>query len=188
MPDISFFIRRIKYFIISLKYNSLRGYKVGKYFMVGKQVNISKKGFYAGDCVYIGQYSYFGPNVKIGNFCIMADQINIIGHDHEYKKVGNPIILSGRPKEDETIETIIEDDVWIGHGVTIMRGTRIGEGSIIAANSVVTKNIMPYTINAGIPAKQIGMRFKEEEMIKHKEFLLGYRMGRIKIKHDRKMI
>ena len=57
----------------------------------------------------------------------------------------------------------IEDDVWIGHAVTIIRGVTIGEGSIVGANSLVTKDIHPYSIYGGIPAKLIRKRFSSEE-------------------------
>ena len=53
---------------------------------------------------------------------------------------------------------IICNDVWIGANVTITAGTKIGEGAIIGANSIVTKDIEPYTIQAGVPATKIGIR------------------------------
>jgi chloramphenicol O-acetyltransferase type B len=100
---------------------------------------------------------------------MLSDNVNIIGHDHIFNKAGVPTILAGRP--DNEPETIIEDDVWIGHGVTIMRGVKIGEGSIVGANSVVTKDIPPYSIFAGVPAKFIRSRFTEIDQMIHKDFL-----------------
>lgn len=166
------FLRYLKYFPLRLKLKIL-GYSFGKNFVLGKEVNIKKSGFKAGDNVYIGQYSYIGPNTKLGNFCMLSDAINIIGDDHIFDKVGIPIILSGVPISKK--ETILEDDVWIGHGVTIMRGVIIGEGAIIAANSVVTKNIEAYSINAGIPSKKIKMRFDKNQINLHKYKLEQYR-------------
>lgn len=55
-------------------------------------------------------------------------------------------------------EIVIEDDVWIGGHVCILPGVRIGKGSVIAANAVVTKSVDPYTVVAGIPAKEINKR------------------------------
>ncbi len=57
--------------------------------------------------------------------------------------------------------TIIGNDVWIGQNVTIMPGVKIGDGAIIAANSTVTNNIDPYTINGGNPCHQIKKRFSD---------------------------
>lgn len=183
--DIGFMLRKLKYMVSWLRYNC-RGYDVGKYFMVGKNVNIIKNGFYAGDCVYIGQNSYIGPHVRLGNFCIFADSVNFIGSDHVYDKAGIPVILSGRPTHEP--ETVVGDDVWIGHGVSVMRGVSIGEGSIVAANSVVTKDVEPYSVVAGVPARIIRERFDEESKIRHSKFLAEYRARRIKLNHDRKPI
>ena len=169
------FLRYLKYLPLKLKLKFL-GYTFGKNFVLGKEVNIKKSGFKAGDNVYIGQYSYIGPNTEIGNFCMLSDYINIIGEDHIFDKVGTPIILSGVPMSIK--KTIIEDDVWLGHGVTIMKGLKIGEGSIIAANSVVTKDIEPYSINAGVPTKQIKMRFDSDSIKIHKKNLKEYRKSK----------
>ena len=61
----------------------------------------------------------------------------------------------------------IENDVWIGARVTILKGVNVGEGAVIGAASVVTKNILPYTINVGSPAKPIKTRFKKTQMMQH---------------------
>ena len=66
-------------------------------------------------------------------------------------------------------DTVIGNDVWIGQNVTIMPGVKVGDGAIIAANSTVVKNIEPYTIYGGNPAKFIKKRFSDEKV----EFLLN---------------
>lgn len=154
------FLRNVKYEVLRLKFKLL-GYEVGKHFVVGKKSYVEKKGFKAGHNVYIGPYSYIGPNTEIGDFGMLSDHIHIIGDDHVFEKVGTPIILAGRPIDQP--KTVIESDVWIGHAVTIMRGVVIGEGSIVGANSVVTKDIPPYSIYAGNPAKFIRNRFVNED-------------------------
>lgn len=183
--DLGFIKRQIIYFPIRFFYK-LRGYSIGKFFTVGKGVVIDKNGFYCGDCIYIGQYSYIGPNTKLGNFCMLSDNVNIIGHDHCYTEAGIPTILAGRDKNEPM--TIVEDDVWIGHGVTIIRGVTIGEGSIVAANSVVTKSIPPYKIYGGIPAKYIKDRFSESQIEKHHHLLEDIRKKKLIVLHDRKPI
>ena len=57
---------------------------------------------------------------------------------------------------------MVEDEVWIGYGVTIMSGVKIGQGAIIAAGAVVTKDIPPYAIAGGVPAKVIKYRFSKD--------------------------
>jgi acetyltransferase-like isoleucine patch superfamily enzyme len=53
---------------------------------------------------------------------------------------------------------VIEDDVWIGHGATVLKGVRIGRGAVVAAGAVVTRNVEPYTVVGGVPARLIGRR------------------------------
>ncbi|WP_408636200.1 DapH/DapD/GlmU-related protein [Nocardioides mangrovicus] len=60
---------------------------------------------------------------------------------------------------------VVEDDVWIGAGVTIVAGRRIGTGSIVAAGSVVTRDVAPWTVVGGNPAREIGRREKTHESI-----------------------
>ena len=152
------------------------GQKIQKFFLVGKGTKIAKK-FEGGECVHIGPNCYIGPNVKMGNFVLISDNVNFIGTDHVYQEVAIPTILAGRPENYETLVTIVEDDVWIGHGVTIMRGIKIGEGSIIGANSIVTENIPPYSVYVGIPAKFIKSRFTEIQKNEHANFLKKFREG-----------
>lgn len=77
------------------------------------------------------------------------------------------MIFAGRDRK----KTIIGDDVWVGAYSIIMAGVTIGDGAIVAAGSVVTKNIEPYTIVGGCPAKLIKMRFNDEKIKIHTEML-----------------
>jgi chloramphenicol O-acetyltransferase type B len=106
------------------------------------------RGFYCGSSLYIrpGTVS-IGDNVFIGG-------------DHEYGIVGRPLRDTGRGQE---MPVVIEDDVWVGYSCIIMHGVTLGEGSVIAAGSVVTKSVPPYTIWGGIPAKHLKDRFGSEE-------------------------
>ncbi|MCX2688520.1 CatB-related O-acetyltransferase [Pseudomonas sp. DCB_AW] len=69
--------------------------------------------------------------------------------------------MRGPSLDSNESEVIIGHDVWIGRGVTVKRGVTIGNGAIIGAGSVVTKNVEPYSIVAGLPAKTIRMRFSD---------------------------
>ena len=69
-------------------------------------------------------------------------------------------------------DIVVEDDVWIGHGAIILTPARIGRGAIVAAGSVVTKDVPPYAIVGGVPAKLLRMRFTPEQIEEH-ERLLG---------------
>lgn len=118
----------------------------------------------AGKYSFIGMNCIIGPKVKIGRYSMLANNVSVIGGDHIFTDPTKPIIFSGRPVVQETN---IGDDVWVGAFSIIMSGVEIGDGAIVGAGSVVTKNIQPYSIYAGVPAKFIRMRFNEDEIKTH---------------------
>lgn len=126
--------------------------------------------------VIIGNFTYGPLNIKtyrnkteklkIGNFCSIAENVVfILGGNHNYHKIStypfkNKISNNTEFESETKGEIILEDDVWIGYGSTILSGVHIGKGAIIAANSTVTKDIPPYAIYAG--NKIIKYRFSQE--------------------------
>lgn len=125
-----------------------------------------------GDCVYIGKHVHIEANCRIGSYCLIANSVAIVGrHDHDFSAEGFPMrfapwIGSKRfPSQYAKHEAVIQDDVWLGYGAIVLTGLTIGRGSVVAAGSVVTHNIPPYSIAAGIPAKVIGQRFNCQEAI-----------------------
>jgi acetyltransferase-like isoleucine patch superfamily enzyme len=117
---------------------------------------------------YIGPNCAIPPNVTIGKYSMLAPNVSILGGDHIFDNPSAPIIFSGRPKMPKTI---IGEDVWVGSNALLMAGITIGNGVIVAAGSIVTKDIPPYCIWGGNPAKFIKMRFNEEEIKLHKKML-----------------
>ena len=120
---------------------------------------------------FMGPGAYICPNVKIGKYTMLAPQVAILGGDHVMDWPGVPMYFSGRP--GDIPETVIEDDVWIGLRAIIMAGVRIGRGAIVAAGAVVTKDVEPYSIVGGIPAKVIGKRFDNEKDIQIHDQMLA---------------
>lgn len=125
-----------------------------------------------GDYVYIGKQVHIEANCIIGNYCLIANRVAIIGrHDHDFCAVGYPVRFSPwlnskkiqSPYSDEMAK--IEDDVWIGYGAIVLTGVTIGRGAIIAAGSVVTHDVLAYSIVAGVPARLVGKRFSDASMI-----------------------
>lgn len=106
--------------------------------------------------------------IQIGKYCAFAEKITfLINLNHDYKSVfqGNPSFVSQtRPsKLKRKGSVLIQNDVWVGHGVTLLSGITIHNGAIIGAESIVTKDVPSYAIVAGNPAKIIGYRFPEEQ-------------------------
>ena len=117
-------------------------------------------------------FDFIGDKLIIGKFCAIASNVKFImnGGNHSINHFttypfaifghdwANKISIKGENKGD----TIINNDVWIGYNSVIMPGITIGDGAIIGANSVVTKNVLPYNIVGGNPAKIIRKRFDND--------------------------
>jgi acetyltransferase-like isoleucine patch superfamily enzyme len=131
--------------------------------------------------VKIGEHTYGSPiiisfrqkdSVTIGKFCSIADDVIIVlSGEHRYDMVSTfPLktkLLNG--KEDETWSkgpVIIGNDVWIGSRAIILSGVKVGDGAIIGAGAVVTDNVSPYVIVAGVPARVLKFRFREDQIRK----------------------
>lgn len=97
---------------------------------------------------------YGHGNTTIGENVLIAGHCMIIPSNHNYSDTSIPIKNQGQSKKG----IIIQNDVWIGHGCTILDGVTIGEGAIISAGCVVNKDVPPYSINGGVPSRIIKMR------------------------------
>lgn len=142
-------------------------YEIGKNFHAGLRVRLwAKKTLQIGKDFYIGRDSLIETDAIIGDYVIFANKVAIVGrYDHNFQQIGFPIRHASKIRDTDynwlglNLLTVIEDDVWVGYGTIIMGGVKIGMGSIIAAGSVVTKDVDPYSIYAGCPAKKIKERF-----------------------------
>lgn len=145
----------------------------------GKDVIVPKGCIFLGiDNILVGSSVHFGfdntifttkAKVRIGNNVMFGPNVQIISGDHRTDIPGRTMIsISDEeklPKND--LDVTICDDVWIGAGCTILKGVTIGEGSIIAAGSVVTQNVDSYSVYGGVPAKKIRNRFSDENLRYH---------------------
>jgi maltose O-acetyltransferase len=142
-------------------FNSIRVSLLRRIIPVGSGTKV-QKGVYigSGNGVSIGASCQINErvrldNVVIGNNVMIARECIVLGKTHLNDDVNVPMAEQGR---SEAYTSVIEDDVWLGLRVIIMPGITIGQGSIVGAGAVVTKDIPAFTIWGGVPAKQIKSR------------------------------
>ncbi|MFC7400983.1 CatB-related O-acetyltransferase [Citricoccus sp. GCM10030269] len=125
----------------------------------------------AEEFVFIGKRCEIAPGTTIGRYSMLASGTAVVGADHLFDVIGLPVQFSGRPKLERTD---IGRDVWIGRNAIIMAGVSIGEGAIVAAGAVVTKNVDPYTIVSGVPAAFLKNRFDDADAVaQHSSIING---------------
>lgn len=95
-----------------------------------------------------------GTSITIGDHCMISYDVTMRTDSHIHSSTEIPMILQGSEAKD----IVIGNDVWVGHGAYIMPGITIGNGAIVGAKAVVTKDVEPYTIVGGVPARLIGRR------------------------------
>jgi maltose O-acetyltransferase len=120
-------------------------------------------GLSLGDNAQVGANSRIGPEVTIGNDVLMGPDVVLMTTNHAFEDPDIPIRLQGSLPIKPIV---IEDDAWLGTRVIVLPGIKIGKGAIIGAHSLVTKDIPPYTIWGGVPAKYIrkrGERLQSDE-------------------------
>jgi acetyltransferase-like isoleucine patch superfamily enzyme len=138
--------------------------KIGDNFTLGRNALIECTGvlrnvgesLIIGNNVGINHYCFIGVRgcIEIGDNVIFGPRVNVFSENHNYNDRTVPIKHQGVTKG----KTVIGNDVWIGANVSIMSGVTVGDGCVIAAGAVVTKDVPPYSIAAGVPAKVIRVR------------------------------
>jgi acetyltransferase-like isoleucine patch superfamily enzyme len=141
----------------------------GNYVGYGTVLAADKIGKYT----YINDYCLIDRNVKsIGNFCSIAYHARIglgshptdwvtthpFPYQEKYKFRANSVNFG----DEQNWETVIGNDVWIGANATILAGVKVGDGAIIGAHSLVTKDVKPYSVVVGSPARHVKYRFEED--------------------------
>ena len=147
---------------------------------IGERTSIPKGStFYCTEArLTIGSNVIFGPNPTI------------ITGDHRIDVVGTFIIDSHDKLPSNDAAVTIEDDVWAGANVTILKGVTVGRGSVIAAGAVVTRSCPPYSIIGGVPAQVLRYRFTIEEVLQHESVLysIDKRFTRVELEQSRKQV
>lgn len=127
-----------------------------------------------GDEVYIGPRAMFlctESQIIIGNKVLFGPHVTIIGGDHRVTDVGRFIydVHDKHPEDDQDVR--IDDDVWIGTNTTLLKGVHVGRGAVVAAGALVVKDVPPYAIVGGVPAKVLKYRFTPDQIRAHERQL-----------------
>lgn len=123
---------------------------------------------FEGRGIYVGQHCHFGADVVFGSRVLVASRVSFVGGDHRIDQVGVPMDATGR----DVLRTIrIGNDVWVGHGATVLHGVELGDGCVVAAGSVVTRDVPACAIVGGNPARLIRMRFSPDDIERHRAAL-----------------
>ncbi|MFD0703242.1 DapH/DapD/GlmU-related protein [Slackia equolifaciens] len=125
--------------------------------------------------VSLGLGSYTGTNsiiknARIGNYCCIGWDVSIGGGQHNYRHVGmytdywfkRVLDREFDSTDERVLETVIGNDVWIGAGAIINGGIKIGDGAVVGAGAVVTKDVEPFSIVVGSPARELKKRFPQK--------------------------
>ncbi len=132
-------------------------------------------------------------NIKIGSYCSIASNVIIQEYYHKYDRISSYYINKNIFNDSSNNDTfskgdiVIEDDVWIGSNSVILSGVTIGRGSIVAAGSIVTKNVPKYSIVGGNPAIVIKSRFKSQKTIEYLESLKWWEWDSKKMIKNKKL-
>ena len=155
----------------------------GAFAKCGKGVRVGIGSEFSGiDNIYVGDDVSLGANTRImttrakvifGNHIMFGPGVTLVSGDHRTDIVGRYMSTIGDSEklDENDLDIIIEDDVWIGTGAIVLKGVRVGRGSVVAAGSVVAKDIEPYSIVGGVPAKCIKKRFTDEQIERHENSL-----------------
>ncbi len=171
-------IRKIAVFYQRMKIQSLKQSlkQCGKDVYIGIGSDITSKNVSIGNHTTLGKYTRImstRAEVKIGSYVMFGPSVTIITGDHRTDIIGRYMttVRDDEKLPENDADVVIEDDVWVGANVTILKGCVIGTGSIVAAGALVTKNVPPYSIVGGVPAHIIKERFTPEQIKQHTEIL-----------------
>lgn len=159
------FIQKLPHSRLSGIFNTLRVFYMAKVLKIMPRDKNSKfedhiyisdaKQLTIGSYVRINENIFLQGKITIGNDVMIAPGVAIYTKTHEHKDVHIPMVQQGTT---EVKAVILKNNVWLGRNVVVLPGITIGEGAIVGANSVVTKNVKPFTIVGGVPAKLIRER------------------------------
>jgi acetyltransferase-like isoleucine patch superfamily enzyme len=156
------------YFPMGEIFNSIRVFNLKQLIDIGEG-NCVQTGFRFGmrEQLVIGNNCQINEDVyiqsaKIGNDVLIAQNVSLLAVTHKFRSMSIPIIKQGSTDVDPVI---VGNGVWIGRNVTVMPGITLGEGCIVGTGAVVTKDVPPYAIVGGVPARLIRYRTNDDDVV-----------------------
>lgn len=145
---------------------------------VGRHFRFDPDGFYTFQNISVGDFVHLGDRptilstvgkISIGNHVMFGPEVTIRGGNYRIDIVGCYMdeVLEDRKRPEDDPGVVIDDDVWVGTRAIILAGVRIGRGAVVGAGAVVTKDVPPYAVAVGCPAKVVKYRFTQEEITRH---------------------
>jgi acetyltransferase-like isoleucine patch superfamily enzyme len=152
------------YAFLSFRGTAEQGIRIGSNALLGRysQLKVRNGDMELGDKVNIGPFCHLGTvsTLRVGDHSMFGSNCFIGGVRHDFSDPDRPIV---EQKLNTAKGVEIGHDVWLGAHVVVIDGVSIGDGAVIGANAVVTRDVPPFTIAAGVPAKVIGRRNREEQ-------------------------
>ena len=133
-------------------------------------------GISVGDDTYVGPGAYISAvntTVTIGRKVMLSPHVAIVAGDHNTSVLGRFMRDVYEKRETDDLPVVVSDDVWIGTRAIILKGVTIGRGAVVAAGAIVTRDVPPYAVVAGVPARLVHMRFDPEQIERHERELYG---------------
>ncbi len=173
-------IEKMLRFVLKVCKHFLPEYDYSKMGMMGTHVKIAPGSFLNEKNLYLEDYTMLQEGIRlisnegrliVKKYSVVASNCIFIPGTHRLK-VGVPFYLAAKYHiGDEDKQIVIEEDCWVGAGCIVLPGVKIGRGSVVGAGSVVTKDVLPYSVVAGVPAKIIAVKFREEDVLLHEQVL-----------------
>lgn len=156
------------YFYNKKNGTAIRSSEVSLRSILGVGVRVGKRSFIDANCE-VGQHTYIGKNCNItkstiGAYCSIANNVSIGQGEHALDRVSTSSVFYHMSYDELTKDDcVIGHDVWIGSDAIILRGVRVGNGAVVGANAVVTKDVKDFEVVAGVPARHLKFRFTDEQ-------------------------
>lgn len=161
--------RRLLMYVIMTKFK-----KYGKNFLFDHRDHFSYSTIEVGNDVFIGPGATFSASesfIKIGDKVMFGPNVTIMGGDHNTSVIGCYMFDVHEKLPENDIGVTINTDVWIGANSIILKGVNVGRGAIIAAGALVLKDVPPYAIVGGVPARVLKYRFTESQIMQHEKLI-----------------